>query len=141
MNAVDTNILIYPWDDADPDKRDRAKQFLEELTQSIAPTILVWQVAVEYAATLHRFSGTGKIEFDNVETIVTELLSTYPLIAPNRRVFERSFGLQKRYSLSYWDGLLIAACLEAGVTTLYSEDMTHEGTFESLTVMNPLRQN
>ena len=39
---------------------------------------------------------------------------------------------------SYWDSLMIAAALEAGCSTLYSEDLQHTHVIEeSLTILNP----
>ena len=50
-----------------------------------------------------------------------------------------SFDLTARYSLSHWDSLLVAACIEAGIDTLYSEDMGDGAVYDSLTVINPLK--
>jgi predicted nucleic acid-binding protein len=50
----------------------------------------------------------------------------------------RASGLRERLSLSYWDGLILAAALEAGVGVVCTEDMQDglivEGT---LRIMNP----
>ena len=56
---------------------------------------------------------------------------------PSLSVFDRSFELQAQFSLSHWDSLLLAACLEAGVDTLYSEDLADGQTYGSVTVVNP----
>jgi predicted nucleic acid-binding protein len=47
------------------------------------------------------------------------------------------FDLRARFSLSHWDSLLLAACKDAGVTTLYSEDMDAGTDYDGLTVVNP----
>ena len=39
---------------------------------------------------------------------------------------ERGLDLAERYQLSVYDGMIVAAALLAGCTTLYSEDM-HDG--------------
>lgn len=52
-----------------------------------------------------------------------------------------SFELQKHHSLSHWDSLLIAARVSAGIDTLYSEDMSHGATYDSVTVINPFRDS
>lgn len=52
-------------------------------------------------------------------------------------MFEISFHLHVRFSLSHWDSLLLAACKEAGVTTLFSEDMDSGTDYDGLTVVNP----
>ena len=45
------------------------------------------------------------------------------LAVPAPSVFQHYFQLRDRFSLSHWDTMLLAACKEAGVTRLYSEDM------------------
>ncbi len=42
-----------------------------------------------------------------------------------------------RLSLSHWDSMLLAACIEAGVDTLYSEDLDAGTTYNTVTVINP----
>lgn len=49
----------------------------------------------------------------------------------------RAEELMRRYSLSSWDALLVAACLEAGVTRLYTEDFDDSVRAEGLEVINP----
>jgi len=46
--------------------------------------------------------------------------------------------LRDAYSFSYWDSLIVAAALDAGCATLYSEDMQHGQKVESgLIIINP----
>jgi predicted nucleic acid-binding protein len=42
-----------------------------------------------------------------------------------------------RFSLSHWDTLLLAACKQASVTTLYSEDLTAGMNYDGVTIVNP----
>ena len=58
-------------------------------------------------------------------------------VLPKQSVLSASLTLSGRYSLSHWDSLLIAACLEAGVDTLYTEDLQDGATYDRLTVVNP----
>lgn len=44
----------------------------------------------------------------------------------------------QRYSLSHWDSLLVAAAIEAGVDTLYTEDLQAGAQYETVKVVNPL---
>ncbi len=52
-------------------------------------------------------------------------------------VLRRSLDLSSRYSLSHWDSMLLAACLEAEVDTLYSEDFSAGAAYDTVTVVNP----
>jgi len=50
---------------------------------------------------------------------------------------EHAEQLLASYSLSFWDAMIIAACLEGGVTRLYSEDFDAYPRVDGLEVLNP----
>ncbi len=41
-----------------------------------------------------------------------------------------------RFSLSHWDSMIIAACLEVNAQTLYTEDFGYS-TIDGLEIINP----
>jgi predicted nucleic acid-binding protein len=61
----------------------------------------------------------------------------FSLTLPTQNVIALSLDLSPRYSLSHWDSMLLAACIEAGVDMLYSEDLDAGMTYDSVTVVNP----
>jgi predicted nucleic acid-binding protein len=65
------------------------------------------------------------------------VLAYFPPALPSVAVVSRSLQLTARYSLSHWDSLLIAAALEAGVDTVYSEDLQAGATYDPLLIVNP----
>jgi len=136
MNAVDTNILLYSVDLEVPDKQAVAGELLVQLSSS-ADAILMWQVATEFLSNLRRWQHADRITASDVDDYFDAVYQVFPLALPTRSVLDRSLDLFARYSLSHWDSLLVAACLESGVTKLYSEDMGHNSDYDGLTVVNP----
>lgn len=52
----------------------------------------------------------------------------------------RASQLRQSASFSFWHSLIVAAALDAGCDTLYSEDMQHGRLIDGrLTIVNPLR--
>lgn len=49
----------------------------------------------------------------------------------------RALGVAERYGYSIFDGLIIAAALDCGAKTLYSEDMYDGQKIEGLEIRNP----
>ncbi|HVA51256.1 MAG TPA: PIN domain-containing protein [Pirellulales bacterium] len=137
MNAIDTNIFAYAFDPADPGKQAKARQLLFDLVAKPPESVLLWQVAVEFLAFLRKAEGRGRLTAEEVKTRFQEVLQLFSVQLPTVRIFERGFNLYERYSLSHWDSLLIAACHEAGVTRLYSEDMQHGADYDGVTIVNP----
>ncbi len=56
---------------------------------------------------------------------------------PTWKVMDRAEQLMASYKLSSWDALIIAACLEGGVTRLYSEDFDNSAAATGLEIVNP----
>ena len=132
MNAVDTNVLIYVHDSRDPVKQTTA----ETLVRALPDAILLWQVACEYIAASRKLEPFGYSRIKAWQDIRKLHLLWNPQ-PPTWGVFFRAEGLMRRYSLSSWDAPLVAACLEAGVTRLYTEDFDDSVRAEGLEVVNP----
>jgi predicted nucleic acid-binding protein len=131
MNAVDTNVLFYAMDPTDPAKQLAAAQFVRS-TPDIA---LPWQVLCELANGVRKLEARGVLR-QEAQGFVKDLPRRYPILLPTTGVLGRALHLQERYSLSFWDALLVAACLEAKVETLYSEDLTAYQKIDGLKLVN-----
>jgi predicted nucleic acid-binding protein len=46
----------------------------------------------------------------------------WKLILPSESVLHRAEQLTTAHNLSFWDAMIVAACIEGGVTRLYTED-------------------
>jgi predicted nucleic acid-binding protein len=137
MNAVDTNVFVYALDADEPVKQAKALDLFQQLTQTSGSTVLPWQVAAELLSNLRKRESAGRITGSEVESRFRKFLAMFPLAIPGVQVFTTYFHLHARFSLSHWDSMLLAACKEAGVTTLYSEDMDTGTDYDGLTVVNP----
>ena len=132
MNAVDTNILIYVQDPRDKRKQDIAS----ELVENLADGMLVWQTVCEFLSASRKLTALG-YDFNQALRDIRRLMSQWATALPSWQVLDRAVSLLQRYSLSYWDSQLVAACLEAGVETLYTENFTGYEEIDGLKIINP----
>jgi predicted nucleic acid-binding protein len=137
MNAVDTNVLLYLVDADEAQKQAKSHALMAALVTQGTGAILLWQVAVELAAGLWRWQHAGKVAPRERIGHWRRVESTFSLVLPRSNLVPAAFDLLDRHSLSYWDALLVAACIEAGVDTLYSEDFSGGATYDSVEVINP----
>src|SRR5580765_2837632 len=137
MNAVDTNVLVYSLDASEPIKQVKAQQLLGRLSQPPTETILPWQVAGELLSCLRKWESAGRITPADAEAHFRDFLAMFLLAIPSAVVFQISFDLRSRFSLSHWDSMLLAACKTAGVKTLYSEDMGAGIDYDGVLIVNP----
>jgi predicted nucleic acid-binding protein len=132
MNAVDTNILIYARDPRDPQKQARA----DALVSSMVDGVLLWQVACEYLAASRKLEKFG---YDRSQAVadLADMRQAWVSILPTWDVIDRAIRLLAKYNLSFWDATLVAACLEAGVERLYSENFDASARAAGLEIINP----
>jgi predicted nucleic acid-binding protein len=138
MNAVDANVFVYAFDAYEPVKQAKAQQLLGRLRQVPAETVLLWQVAGELLNCLRRWEAKGRISAADVEKDFHDVLAMFPLVLPTAQIFQISIDLFSRFSLQQWDSMLLAACKDAGIGVLYSEDFDHGTDYDGVSVVNPV---
>ena len=133
MNAVDTNVLIYVRDPRDPAKQQKAVQ----LTTGLSDGALLWQVACEFVAASRKLAPFGFIQ-TRAWHEVERLRVLWKLILPSENVLTRAEQLTATHSLSFWDAMIVAACMEGGITRLYTEDFDNSLTQTTgVEIVNP----
>lgn len=132
MNAIDTNILIYTHDPRDA----RKQQIAQDLIASLADGVLLWQVACEYIAASRKLVPLGYDQKQAWQDL-SDLMRIWIPVSPTWQIMTGAELLLSQYNLSFWDAMIVAACLEAGVTHLYSEDFDNSAASTGLTVINP----
>jgi len=131
---VDSNIWLYafilrPGEEA---KHARALPLVEAVNRYTISTQVVAEVSVNL--------------LKKADMPETDLLDIIEGFYRRCRVVETGLGCHRRagrlraaHQFSYWDSLILAAALESGCTTLFSEDMQHGQVVEgTLTIQNPL---
>ena len=128
---LDTNVLLYA--SLQPDARSEAARALLARRGTISVQVLNEFANVAFRK-LHR----------NWPEIVRALAAIRVLCAPPRPLtvatHEAGLAISGRTGCRLYDALIIAAALEAGCATLFSEDL-HEGQVIDgrLTIRNPFR--
>lgn len=133
MNVLDTNIWLYSHDTRDRHKQARAQQ----LIATIRPLALPWQVGCEFIAASRKLGPAGFTETQAWTALASMRALADAILLPVSDLWPETQALQGRYSLSFWDALLVAACLHDGVKVLYTEDIGAPRTIDSLSLVNP----
>lgn len=116
---IDTNIWLYAFiSGQDPDKA----QIAQALIAATRPLFLSIQVINEICTNLLRKEHTPEAD---IRDFIDDFYALYQVIDLDHAQLITASDLRTRYSLSYWDSVIIASALQSGVPTLYSEDMRH----------------
>ena len=137
MNAIDTNVLIYRLDRSDPVKQAKARELLRRLAGDTEVTVFPWQVLGELIRQLRFWQDQSQITRDTLLRYVAAFRRLFPIVMPTLDVVDRALELTGRYRLSHWDSMLLGACREANVDTLYTEDMGAPASCDGIRLINP----
>lgn len=129
---LDSNVLLY-FASADPAKSARAEALMDA-----GGTINVL-ILNEMASVMRRKFAYSWDQVDRVLKTVQRAFRVEPLVLATH---ERGLGVAERYVLNVYDAVIVAAALDAGCDTLWSEDMHHGLVVErTLTIRNPFRRS
>lgn len=131
MTAFDTNILIYACNRADPVKQRTAL----DLLSSAEDGVLLWQVACEFVAASRKLAKHG-FQAGEAWARLSEFMNVLPLILPSPNVLAHARELHLRNGWSFWDAMIVAACLDAGIHRIYTEDLPGSAP-DQLEIVNP----
>jgi predicted nucleic acid-binding protein len=110
---LDSNVLIYAFTD---DLQAAAAQALLEAGCAISV-----QGLNEFTNVARRKLGKSWAEI-NAHLVAVRILCS-PVVAIDLDTHEAALHLAERYGFAFFDALMVAAALQAGSGTLWSEDM------------------
>jgi predicted nucleic acid-binding protein len=98
------------------------------------PSISI-QVLQEFYVNLIR----KKVKASDVRETAMNYLE-WDIIQNDRHLFLEGMRLSDKYSLSFWDALIVAAAKTAKAKELWSEDLNPGQDYEGVVVVNPLER-
>ena len=131
---VDTNILVYAVDASEPKKCPVARNWLERLWQERSGC-LSYQVLNEFYVTVTAKLSPG-LDARDARELVRSLFAWQPL-AIDIAAIERAWHLMDRFSLHFWDALIVASANLCAAQILLSEDLQADLEIHGTRIVNP----
>ena len=131
---VDTDVLLYAADTADPEKHRAAAAWRLDLWRSRRGRVSYHVLQEFYVQALRKSPQSA----DAAEAEVRDLFAWDPVVV-DARVVEAAWRLRKRFSLSFWDALIVGAAKAAGCSQLLTEDLSHGQDLDGVRVVSPFR--
>ena len=131
---VDTNVLVYAYDDAEPAKRSVAVDLLEELWDRREGALSI-QVLAEFYVTVSLKWRQRASAIDG--RAIVEIYNVWNPFSPVGADVLAAIDLSATHQISYWDALIVVAALRSGAQVLLSEDLNHGQVFDGVRIENP----
>jgi len=129
---VDTNILVYVFDDDEPEKQARVRDVLASGEHRL---VLSTQVLGELYLTVTR--KLARPLDPGVAGDVVGALAELPVVHTDLALVRAAIETSQRTQISYWDALIIEAAASVGCDLLLSEDLADGSTIRGVTIQNP----
>jgi predicted nucleic acid-binding protein len=134
---VDTNIVLYAYDQREPEKSAIAREILSDLWRT-REGLVSTQVLQELYVNL-----TRKLRVVVPRSKARALVGRYgrwPVYAIATGDIIEAAELEQRHSLSFWEALIIVAAGRSGAELIISEDLQHGRTIGGVRIENPFRR-
>ncbi|MFM9900566.1 MAG: PIN domain-containing protein [Polaromonas sp.] len=133
---LDTNIFVYAFMASDERKRSRAVQLIEGALGAGTGRIS-YQVVQEFA-NVARKKFAQRMTTADCTAFIDAAMQPMNRVASSTVLLLSALALQDELRYSFYDSLVLAAALQAGASTFYTEDLQHwqlvRGT---LRIVNP----
>jgi len=131
---VDTNVLVYALDASQGSKHEAARRWIDVLWHTQRGRLSM-QVLQECYVTLTRKLRPG-LSLADARREVESYLPWAP-ITITTSVLERAWLNESRFSLSWWDALIVAAAQSGGARYLLTEDLQDGQDLDGVQVISP----
>ncbi|MFH1983553.1 MAG: PIN domain-containing protein [Pseudomonadota bacterium] len=133
---LDTNVLVYTYDTHNGAKQRVAENILRMSIENENAVISV-QVLGEFFNVITRKISSPMAPVEALEIIRT--LEILPVQEIDRAMVTRAIDTYQRYSISYWDSLIVAAAERSQCARILSEDLNDGQQYYGITVQNPFK--
>ncbi|OAN62946.1 hypothetical protein A8B79_01600 [Balneola sp. EhC07] len=132
---LDTNIIVYAYENEDLNKQKIAKELIIKGVSNNTASIS-YQVIQEFVNVATK-KFKSPIKWSDCQLFIDRSLALIWDVNPNKELIYSAINIAERWKYSFYDSLIIAAALEAGCSTLYSEDLQHKQKIYSVQIINP----
>ena len=129
---LDSNVWLYALSDQEEKRKEKAENLIEKNKKQIC---LSTQVINEVCLNLKRKSSFDEAE---ISRLIFSFYLNYEIVEPKLETLLEASELRTKYSLSFWDSIIVASALSVSAEILYSEDMQNNLQVENkLKIVNP----
>jgi predicted nucleic acid-binding protein len=132
---VDTNVLVYAYDRAEPEKQRRALQVLGGLARA-GTGCLSAQVLSEFFVNVSR-KIAAPLSLDQAAERVEHYEQLWPVFEVTAQTVLEAVRGVREHSLSFWDAQIWAAAHLNQVSVVFSEDFNPGAVVEGVRFVDP----
>jgi predicted nucleic acid-binding protein len=131
---IDTNILLYAIDRADPVKQEIAIRLIETHAKNRTGIISTQVLQEFHSAATRKLGIDAKVSRQHLRDF-----RVFDIVQITPELIEIGIDTSLLHQTSFWDGLILAAAYAANANELLTEDLSHGQTIDGITLHNPFQ--
>ena len=137
MQFVDTNVLIYAYDQSAGERHARARALVADLWRMRRGCLSVRVLQEFYVVGARKLI---EIEGADLRVILADL-ALWQVHAPTAADALGAVGLSERYQVSFWDAMILQSAARLSCPLVWSEDLNAGQDYQGVRVQNPFTTN
>ena len=133
---LDTNILVYAFDNRSPKKRGRADAIIQESLDT-RRGVISYQVVQEFLNVASR--GPNPMPTRESRLFLEQVLWPLCEILPDAGLYAIALDVRDETGWAYYDSLIVGAAVRGGCDILLSEDLQDGRVVRGVEIRNPFK--
>ena len=134
---IDSNVLIYSYDSADPRKQSVAAALVADILMQGNGAVSVQVLGEFFSSITRRIANPLSVEEAGRAVDAIGSSPTLDVLNIDLPMVRRAIATHSRYGTTYWDSLIIAAAERAGCSAILSEDFNAGQSYHGILAVNP----
>ncbi len=137
LEFVDTNVLLYAYDEGAGDRHDRAIELVGSLGRArrVATSI---QILQEFYVNVTR-KGAVPLSVTDARARL-RMLSRWPTHSPLGHDVIAATEIAETHQLSFWDAMVVRSAIRMDCPVLWSEDLNAGQLISGVEIRNPFTE-
>ena len=136
MISFDTNVLVYATASISDAKVIRARDLIARAMRA-ASSVLLLQTLAEFSNVAIR---KARIPVQDIRRTIDAWRAVLPVHAADESDLSAALEAVRAHRLAFWDAMLWASALRAGVRHLLTEDFQDGFALQGVTFVNPFKR-
>lgn len=132
---IDTNLLVYAYDNSEPAKQQTALTVLDNLVTS-GSGLISTQILSEFFVTVTR-KIPDPLTLEQAEQRAINFSQIWPVLTVTGMIALEAVRGARVHGFSYWDALVWATARLNQAGLIFSEDFSHDQLVEGVRFVNP----
>ena len=133
LEFVDTNILIYAYDESAGARHTRAQALVAELWRSRRGCLSVQVLQEFYVAGARKLIQIPPADL----RVILNDIALWQIHTPTAPDVLAAVDLHERYQISFWDAMILQSAARRGCRVVWSEDLNAGQIYRGVRVVNP----